>query len=170
MNAPVTLYAIAGVYLEALGTLEVLQDEGELSAQVVADTLEGIAGEFDAKAIAVGAYIRGLDAQVARLKAEENRLADWRKRVVARQEHLTDYLAAQMRRLGKTKIEGIPATLTVKKSPPKVVIDALEDLPEEFVHELIEFVPDKTAIGKALKTGAAVSGAHLEQSTRLEIK
>lgn len=170
MNAPVTLYALADTYLEAIATLEALQDEGELDAQAVADTLEGIGGEFDAKAVAVGAYVRGLDAQVARLKSEENRLADMRKRVAARQEHLTAYLAAQMRRLGKTKIEGIPATLTVKKNPPAIVIDDLAALPPEYVQEEITFKPDKTALAKSIKAGATVAGAHLEQSTRLEIK
>ena len=170
MNAPVTLYAIADTYLEAIATLEALQDEGELDAQTVADTLEGIGGEFDAKAVAVGAYVRGLDAQVARLKAEENRLADMRKRVAARQEHLTAYLAAQMRRLGKTKIEGIPATLAVKKNPAAVVIDDLAALPPEYVQEAITFTPDKTALAKSLKAGATIAGAHLEQSTRLEIR
>ena len=71
--------------------------------------------------------------------------------------------------LGRTKIEGLGLTCTVRKNPPSLGHADINKLPHRFIRTKRE--PDKIAILAELKTGVCVPGAELSnQSTRLQIK
>ena len=60
--------------------------------------------------------------------------------------------------------------LSIKKNPPKVVIEDEEMIPQSFIDvQTVEKVNLKT-IKEELKKGEAVQGARLIQETRLDIK
>jgi len=87
--------------------------------------------------------------------------------------NLEEYLLVNMQRAGIQKIESTQAPffrISLRKNPPKVVIDSEDELPWEFKREKTIIEADKALIKDALKQGLTVAGAHLEQTERVEIK
>lgn len=170
MNVPVrtlTLYRLADDYLTALDALTEMDD---LPPEAIADTLEGLAGTFEDKAVAVAAYLRTLEA-------ESQAIADARKAMERRETALTNhalrlraYLKAEMERTGLTRVQHPWLALRVQPNPPSVVIEDEAMLPARFREAVTTVKVLKAEIGKALKAGESVFGAHLEQSTRLVIR
>lgn len=165
------LYAVADEYMVALNRLAEL----DLDPQTVADTLESLSGDLEAKATNVGLYIRNIGALVAGMKDAEASMKARREKAEKHVENLSAYLKANMERTGVTKIEGPMLALQIKKNPPAVVIDA-PDLVPAFFWKLPPPPPppvrgiDKAAIKAAIAEGEEVPGARLVQGTRLEIK
>lgn len=163
------LYVLADEYREAAARLADL----ELDEQTIADTLEGLAGELEVKATNVALFIRNIEASADAIKAAEGEMAKRRKAIEARADRIREYLKANMERTGISKIESPYLSLTIKKNPPSVVIDAEGQIPCEFFKDPPPPPPpavDKKAIADAIKAGNEVPGAHLQTSTRLEIK
>ena len=69
------LYEITGDYLSLM---DMMQDS-DADEQILADTLEGIEGEFEEKADAYAKIIRNLTAYIDAIKTEEERLSAKRK-------------------------------------------------------------------------------------------
>ena len=55
-------------------------------------------------------------------------------------------------------------TITLAKGRETVVIDDKDKIPDEYVRVKTSIEPDKVEIGKRLKAGEEVEGAHLERS------
>lgn len=162
------MYQIADAYLQDLRRLEEL----DLDEQTVADTLEGLSGELEVKATNVAAFCRNLEASADAIKQAETQMAARRKAIENRASRIREYLKANMERTGITEIASPHFKLAIRKNPPSVVIDAESQIPESFMvaPEPPKPYPDKKLIAKAIKEGAEVPGAHLEQGTRLDIK
>lgn len=173
MKASLKLYEIADDYLFAL---EALTENDDFTEEEVEDTMEGLRGSFDQKAIAVAAYIRTIKDECRAVSDEKIRLNKRALMVGAREEkllatikRLTEYLKSQMERCMVTEINGEIFTVKIKNNPPRVEIDNLSEIPAPFKSVTSEIQPLKEAIKKALLDGKDVPGAHLEQSTRLDI-
>ena len=100
------------------------------------------------------------------------------------------FIMNSIKKLGKHKIENDALTISVVKSPPKVVIDDEELIPEEYKRVevvisasdlnklLVSGIPyiekdqsvDKTKIKDDLKDGVTISGARLEDSEHIRIR
>lgn len=163
------LYIIANQYRDALETLAELEPDDT----AISDTLEGLQGEFEDKAVSVAAYIRNIEALAESIKQAEKEMADRRKKLESKAERIREYLKQQIMLVNVgNKIEAPWFTLSLRKNPPKVVIDNESFIPAEFMSqpEPPPPSPDKKAIAAALNEGKIVEGAHIEQSTRLEIK
>lgn len=144
----------------------------DLDEQTVADTLEGAAGELETKAREMAKMIRNWESLADQLS---NEAASFRDRAVAyknRAARVTDYLKAQLERAGKTKIDGPGPVLTIKKNPWATIIDDPALVPDEYkrIPDMPMPAPDKAEIKRAIDKGVEVPGAHLSQTTRLEIK
>jgi hypothetical protein len=163
-----SLYELSNEYLSIQNKLI----EAEFDEQVIADTLESMSGELEVKAENVGKFILNLEAQAAAIKDAEKRMAERRKAIEAKSEQIRKYLKENMERCGITKIESPYFALTIKKNPSNVVIDDAGGIPSSlYVYpEAPAPFPDKKAIAELLKASEEVSGAHLENATRLEIK
>jgi hypothetical protein len=76
-----------------------------------------------------------------------------------------------MESAGVSKIESPYLSMTIRKNPPSVIIDDVDSIPPKYIHipELPPPMPDKSAIGRDLKSGKDIPGTHLEQTTRLVI-
>ena len=154
------LYEISGRMRE-LVSLEV---EDESFAEAVLDTLEGIEGEFNDKAVSVSHAILNLDSDIEAIDREIKRLQD-RKRVLSnRKEHIREYLRTNMESTGISKISCPLFTITLVKGRESVVVDDQDKLPDELVKVETSIKPDKPAISKQLKSGKEVPGARLERS------
>jgi hypothetical protein len=75
-----------------------------------------------------------------------------------------------MERTGLTRLAHPWLVLRIQANPPSVVIEDEGLLPDGFRETITTVKLLKAEIGKALKSGEAVPGAHLEQSTRLVIQ
>ena len=168
VTTALTLYEIADEYRAAAQQLADL----DLDPQTVADTLEGMAGALEVKALSVAAFVRNLEATADAIKQAEAQMAARRKALEARAESVREYLFANMLRCEISEITSPYFTLKIKDNPPKVVVDILESVPFDFMREPEPkpAEPDKKAIGAVLKSGGTVPGCHLEQTQRLEIK
>lgn len=168
MNAPITLYSLADEYQQAAHRLADL----DLPDEVIADTLEGMAGALEVKATNVAMFARNLEASAEAIKQAESDMRSRRQAIENRAKRIRSYLQTQMERTGITKIESPYFKLAIRDNPPCVVIDSEGSLPERFmrVPEAPPPAPDKKAIAEALKHGEDVPGAHLERGRRLEIK
>lgn len=143
----------------------------DLDEQTIADTLEGAAGELEAKAEAVACFAHGLDAMAAAIKVRESELKARRESVEKRADSLREYLSRTLQACGIEKIERPGAVISFRKSTA-VVINEPGLIPAEFMRqpEPPPPSPDKKAIGDALKAGREVPGAHLDTRKNLQIK
>ena len=145
--------------------------EMDIDAQTVADTLEGLSGDLEAKAQSVGHMVRAFEADAEACKAWAKTAAERAKAIEGRADALRSYLQRCMEAAGIQKIEGPGIALGLRKSSA-VVIDGADLIPAKYMRqpETPPPAPDKAAIAAALKCGEAVSGAHIEHRANLYVK
>lgn len=162
------IYEITNDYLQIMAMLE----DSDLDPQTLADTMEGIEGEFEIKAENYAKVMKNLEGDILAIKTEIDRLTS-KKRVIENNiKNMKSTLQTAMETTGKTKFKTELFSFNIQKSAPAVVID-LEDmskLPSQFIKQR-DIEADKTAIKEALKRGENLDGiAHFEQSESLRIK
>lgn len=162
-----SLSLIAAEYRDAAERLADL----DLPPEVVADTLEGLSGDLEVKAQAVGHMIRRLEADAAAIKQWAQTANDRAKAVQARADSLLCYLSANLGACGIQRVEGPGIAISWRKSSA-VVIDEPGLIPAEFMRqpEPPPPAPDKRLIGDAIKAGAEVPGAHMATRSNLQIR
>lgn len=160
------LYHLTDQYRHALSVL----DDADLPAEIVADTLEGLAGEIEIKATNVAAYHLNLVAESNAIKEAIDRMSARRKTLESRIESLRDYLKSNMERCGITEIKSPEFVLKIKSNPPAVIIDNEDSIPDGYKirKEIVSI--DKRGLSTAMKSGEIIPGARLIQDTRLEIR
>jgi hypothetical protein len=144
--------------------------EMDLDETTIKDTLESVAGDVETKAVNVALFIRNLESSAEQIKLAEKAMADRRKSLESKAESIKAYLKANMQACGFTKIESPYFALTIKKNPPKLVIDDESAIPVTFIEEKIVRSINNAAIKEMISSGEEVNGAHIEQGTRLDIK
>lgn len=161
------LFVIANEYREAATKLADL----DLDAQTIADTLEGLSGELEAKAQSVGFMVRSIEADAAAMKEWAKTATERAKAAEARADALRDYLQRCMEATGIEKIEGPGIALSFRKSSA-VIVNELGLIPASFMvaPPSPPPAPNKTAIAAAIKGGIEVPGAHVETCKHLQIK
>lgn len=162
-----TLYQIADDYLTAL---DALSEMDEVPEETIADTMAGLAGSFADKAVAVAAYLKTLEAEAAAIQDARKAMERRETALLHHATRLRDYLKQEMERTGLTRLDHPYLALRVQANPPSVVIEEEGMLPARFTETVTTVKVLKAEIGKALKAGEAVFGAHLEQTTRLVIR
>jgi len=157
------LYEIAAEHRAAMHQMA---DMADLPEEVITDTLAGIDGEFDAKAISVAAVIQNLNAEALAMKEAEARMAARRRATENRAKHLKEYLLSNMIFMKHTRIKCPEFDINIKSNPPSVkVID--EQLIPDFFKTTKEVVSvDKTAIKRA----AGCPGVEIVHNKSLSIK
>ena len=162
-----TLYEVTSDYLRIMAMME----DPELDSQTLADTLEGVEGEFEVKAENYAKVMRNLEADVVGIKAEIDRLSDRKKTIENNIKQMKKALQDAMEMTGKTKFKTELFSFGIRSNAPAVVIDGkLENIPTEYLR-IKEPEIDKTKIKEALKNGVDLEGvAHLEKSSSLVIK
>lgn len=71
--------------------------------------------------------------------------------------------------LGKDEIKGTDYKFKIYKSPPKLVIDDKEKIPEQFLVIKTDVLIDNAALKTELKSGKPMEGAHLESGHYIKI-
>lgn len=164
----ITLYELSQDYRQAL---EALTDpELDVPAEVIADTLEGLQGTLEDKAVNVAKFLKNLEATAQAIKDAELRMAARRKTIENRVTSMKTYLKDNMEACGIQRIESPWFVLAIQKNP--VAVEILDEglIPDTFVELVTTRKIDKMAIKKAIESGSEVSGVALSQGTRLAIR
>lgn len=157
------LYEIANAYAS-------LQNE-DLDPDMIADTLEGIDGEFTEKVEQLLSIIKNQSALSTILKEEAKNLSDRAKSCDAKVDNIKQYIIKAMQTTERTKLNAGLHTLTVRKPSKSVNIIDIDALPTEFVKYETLVKADKRLIDEKLKLGHKVEGAeHVYGKPSLLIK
>ena len=163
MSLPV-LHEIATDYSNALEELTDLQDEA------IVDTLEGLKGTLEQKSENIIKYTQNLQGTINAMKDAEKNIAERRKKLEKKCENIKEYVKGVMVGHEINKIETVHFSLTIKKNPPKVVVDDYTLVPSQYFNQKITETFKRDKAKKDLQNGLGVEGARLEQGTRLDIK
>jgi hypothetical protein len=163
-----TLYELVGQRLALQNKLEELN----FDEVTIADTLEGESTEIQAKVEDYAFVIRNLESLPEAIKAEEKRLADRRKAIEKRVDHIKNWLLVNMQQAGISKIESPVFTVALQNNPASVIIDDESLIDDGFkrMPDPLPLVVDKKLIKMAIDAGQEVQGAHIEVKQRLVIK
>lgn len=162
------LYQIADQYLADIDKLQNM----ELDEQTVADTLEGLSGDFELKATNVSMFIRNLEASAEAIKDAERKMAERRKALESRAEKIKEYLKINMQKTGITKIECPHFQISLRNNPESVDVLNPDLIPIEYftIPEPPPPILDKVALKKAIQSGKEVEGARLIRNQSIQIK
>ena len=150
--------------------LDLLEDDN-IPISLIENSLKEIEEDFTSKCENISKLIKELTVNVDALKVEEKRLKERRLSLENNIINLKSYLQSSMISLDKKKIKGNMFTISIRKNAPSVVINDLDNIPSEFVKEIIEFEVDKKAILKEFKeNNNVVSGVKINQSQSLMIR
>lgn len=154
MSKMATIYELSNLTAEMLSFLDVADDE-ELDPQAVADTLEGMEGDFDATVGDLCKFIKNLEGEREAVKAEAKRLQARSKRIDGKIEWIKRGMMAAMQAFGKKDAgELLKAHIRGNGGPkPLVYVEGFtpDDAPEPLRKVTYSF--DTEAIRKALNDG-----------------
>ena len=141
-------------------------ETGEIMSVVVdSDKMDALMMERNAKIEGVACWVKNLVAEVAAMKAEEEKLMRRRKANENRIRSLKDYLAFA---LCGQRFNGVRADVSFRQTP-SVAVDDVEKIPREYLRIKTTVDPDKIALKKALANGT-VPGVHIEMTTSTIIR
>lgn len=115
-------------------------------------------------------YYRRLELDEETIDSEINRLKALKTQVNSKKDSIMHLIGFCMDKMEVEELNFGSIKATRKLNPPKVVLDETVQLPAEFTRQKIVIEPDKSKIKEAINAGQTVEGAHLEQSTRIDIK
>ena len=144
-------------------------ETGELIS--VAQALDALRMEREAKLENVACWVKNLSAEADAIREEENRLIKRRKAAETKAANLKSWLLAAMTREDGTtdKLKTGRVMVSVKRNPPSTVVDdAL--LPSTYKVAKITYQANKELIKRELLSGGEVPGAHLEYGRSVVIK
>ena len=117
-------------------------------------------------------YIKNCEAEIAGLKAEEERLKARRQAKENAEKRLKELMKQTMLAAGEKKLQCGTFTTSVQNNAPSVVVDEqyIENIPSEYLR-IKEPEIDKKKLGEDLKAGKNLEGlAHLEVTQSLRIR
>jgi hypothetical protein len=165
MKPTLKLYELTDHFLDVLDDL----CEQDLLPDIIALQLEELAGAWEHKALNVARYIKNLEAEAAAV-TEAGKRMDARAKTLNRQAaNMREYLKHQIEITGMKPPHATDLTLRIQNNPPSVVIHDALRIPADYRRSEIVTTILKAEISTALKAGKTVTGAHLEQGTRLVI-
>lgn len=149
-----------------------MAQDPDIDPQAIADTLEAIGGEIEDKAENTAIVMKELEAEAAKLKAEEQRLKDRRTKVENNIKDIKQRLFDAMKMTGKEKFKTELFSFSIAKNGGKipVIVDVeTADLPDDLV-TIIE-KPNLDAIAAYLEKHPESKYGHFgERGEHLNIK
>lgn len=149
---------------------QVLENAGEDEnlKELVINSMKELECDLSTKVENIVRLIKNLQAEVEALKAEEKRLAKERKTRENKIENLQGYLFDTISGLEKREVKGGIFTVSIKKNPPKAIVEDLNAIPKQFIVNTPSV--DKKMLKEALKNGEIIEGAKLVREESLKIR
>lgn len=154
--------------------LEMAEDD-ELDPQLLADTLEGVAGEIEDKLDSYGVVMNELQMDVTKIDQEIKRLTEKKKRIntnIDKMKNAVQYTMTEV--LHTRKVKGEKFTWAIQKNGGKAPLIINDDvfpfnIPEQY--QQVDFDFDRAEIRAALERGEELEFAHLgERGESLRLK
>ena len=167
------LYELTSEYQTLLNMFD---EDSEVPSEAITDTLESISAEIEVKADNIACLLKDIEGDINKIKVEEDRLAERRKKKQAAYDRLKEYLAAELLKSGQTSIETSRNKITFRKSESvELAVDesTFIEWAEGFRDDLLTYnrpKPNKTAIKAAIKGGAEIFGAQIIEKQNIQIK
>ena len=136
----------------------------DVPEEALRDTLDGIEGMFNEKAVRIVHVIANSGTDVDAISAEIKRLSERKRSIELAQDRLREYLRFNMEAAGISKISSPLFTITLAAGRDIVEIYDEAALPDEFVRVKTVVSPEKVDILNALKSGIDVPGATITKS------
>jgi hypothetical protein len=162
------LYELAEQYRD----LQRLADDPDADPQAIADTLEGLAGEIEAKATACTMVLLNLEAVADSIDAAAAAMKVRSQAVRNRANGLRSYVLVHLSALDISKIDTPHFVLSLRKNPARVEVVDFGAVPEQFKRwpEPPPPTVDRKSVLDAVKGGSDVPGVQIVRDTRLEIR
>ena len=151
-----SLYSISADFHLALRELTEL----DLPDEAISDTLEGLKGTFEGKALNVAAYIANLESESDQVEAAEKRMKERKTRLRRDAVRLRMYLLSCLNGMEIESVKNDELNVKIQKPRKAVVITNEDKIPLCFRRE--SWTADKKQIREALNAGIEIAGATLE--------
>ena len=144
--------------------------------EILSSAQEALANETAETAENYLKYMDELKAKIVYLKEQADRITKKARTAQKRYDWIKQAMEYYLRSTGENKKEIGTYTISIRKNPPKVIIDDEQWLPDDYYN--IVRTADKTKIKEAMTDGKLVltvdgkeiQAAHLEQSESISIK
>lgn len=136
----------------------------DLDPEMIADTLEGMEGEFSDKVESIIKLMKDEQVLADALKAEANSHNERANAINNRIDRMKQYMIQCMQTMEKTSINAGTQKLTVRKGRPVVQIDDADSIPVDYIQFKTTQAPDKNLILEKLKLGETIEGVSLATS------
>jgi len=134
---------------------------GELTEEMLADTLNALSSEFKSKAVNVGLFIKSVEQMSEACKNEQARLKDRQQSFDKKVEQMKTYLLENLIAIGETKITDPLITISTRKPTKACQIDDENKVPEQYVKTKTVTSIDKRTLLADLKNGEEIEGVSL---------
>lgn len=142
----------------------------EINEEVKAEIVEQIKLQMETKAEGIISVIRNYETRIETVKAEEKRLAEYRRSEEKKLERLKEYTIYCMEQMGNKKLDTNLERISLRKKPSTLVIADEDKIPGEYktVEQITKI--DRVQIKKDLKEKAIEGVELVEGGNSLIIK
>lgn len=147
-----------------------LETRDDLDTEVLADTLEAIADEREVKLDNVATWIEKNKMQIDWIAEKVRDLQTKKASLTNLNKSLQGYMTQSLDDAGIKELQTENHILKPRNYKASVVVDSLDDLPEEFKQTKTEVTADKKELYKVLKDNQEIPGAHLKPNRGTVIK
>lgn len=148
--------------------LNLMDLEDQIPSDMLKEALENVGGDLTTKYDNIGKLLATMDANIAALKAEEDRLHERRKVLENRKAGIKEYAFNNLKLLNVPKLNTPLFSYTIRKSPAAVNILNEDLIPAEFY--VTKFEISKKLLLEKMKAGEIIDGAEIIQNETLMIK
>lgn len=136
--------------------------ESGMEPELIADTLDGIEWELEAKVEQILAVCKNEQAYADMLKEESKRLSERARAAENRVSSMKDYVASSLETAGKKSLKAGIHQVSIRAPSKSVEITDASAIPPEFVEYDTVIKPDKLAIKHQIEAGNAIPGAQIK--------
>ncbi len=136
--------------------------DADMDPELIADTLDGIEWELEAKVEQILAACKNEQAYAETLKEESRKLAERAKATENRVARMMEYVAKSLKTAGKKSLKAGIHQVTIRAPSKSVEITDAAALPAEYVEYDTVIKADKLAIKHKLDAGIDIPGARIK--------
>ncbi|MDO5884175.1 siphovirus Gp157 family protein [Ligilactobacillus animalis] len=148
----------------------VVEEMTDLDPKTLQDTLDAIADAREVKLDNIAYLIEKSKMQADFLKDKIKELQEAKKILENKQKSLKEYMTSALDEAGLKELQTSNHILKTRNYKKSVIVDHLEDLPDEYKKTETVVKANSNALYRALMNGEDIKGAHLKDNRGTVIK